>query len=273
MNVLLVYFSATGNTARIASAIQDTLCELGADVDVKDITAYPARRQSLDVDAHDAVIFGFPVHALQAPRLVREYLIAQQGHGKKCATFFTYGGFRIHPAHHTTHRLLKAAGFHPVSSAEFLAAHSFNHGGWRALPDRPNQDDLDVARRFARRTLQRFSGDDDGRVEDLDTAGLDQPTLDLFEHGRFKTIPEPPSRRGADCSMCMACEDLCPSQAMDAVEGRSDPQRCILCLRCMAVCPDQALKINDLSASWAAKLEQERETSDSLKRKKSRIYL
>jgi ferredoxin len=60
---------------------------------------------------------------------------------------------------------------------------------------------------------------------------------------------------------------------MDAVEGRSDPQRCILCLRCMAVCPDQALKINDLSASWAAKLEQERETSDSLKRKKSRIYL
>jgi len=57
----------------------------------------------------------------------------------------------------------------------------------------------------------------------------------------------PPSRKGKECSMCRTCEDLCPTQAMNADSGEADKTLCIKCLRCLINCPDEVIVMDDLS--------------------------
>ncbi|UUX91193.1 hypothetical protein [Methanoplanus endosymbiosus] len=74
--------------------------------------------------------------------------------------FFTYGGFKIHPAHQSTRQILNRQNFSVVASAEFPGAHTFNAGGWKAMENRPDSSDLKVAEEYAEAVLKRFTGED-----------------------------------------------------------------------------------------------------------------
>ena len=273
MHVLLVYFSATGNTSKIGRVIKSELEQLGARVDEYDITSYQDRQRQLDVGPYDAVVFGFPVHSHRAPRVAREWLTSLDGSGKKCSTFFTYGGFQIHPAHHTTRQILETQGFHLVSSAEFLGAHTFNLGGWTAMEGRPDDSDYKLAREYTVETYNRFTGEMPDTLQDFERTDQTEEHLDAIEAYRFYVVTQGPSRLGEECSMCMLCEDLCPTEAMDAERGETDRSKCIACLRCVATCPDEVLKINDLCQMWPIQLQIQNETEEGLVRKVSRLYL
>lgn len=273
MKVLVAYFSATGNTARMAEVIQRELAGLGAEAELLDITSYADRQKPLDLKPYRAAVFGFPVHANRAPRITRDWLDNLDGNGMPCATYYTYGGFRIHPSHHWGKLILGRRNFDLVASAEFLGAHTYNHSGWRAMEGRPDESDFEVAREFAGKIYARFAGSDPGRVGDFETTDFSEEQLDQFEHHRYRMILQLPTRGGAECGLCLDCEELCPTGAMDAESGETDRDRCILCLRCLADCPEEALSITDLSQAWQMKLERENETAESMGLKKSRIYL
>lgn len=273
MRILISYFSATGNTAGIAHLIKKKFTLLGASVDEIDITPYSARTAGMDLEPYDAVVFGFPVHSWRAPRVVRDWLRTLEGRKKKCSTFFTYGGFGIHPAHESTRRILAGQGFSVVSSAEFLAPHTFNLGGWKAMVDRPNPADLALAGEYATKTFQRFTGKEAGMLGECEPTRYSDEELDAIESFRFRVLTHLPSRDGNDCRMCRVCEAVCPAGAMDARSGNADPGRCIACLNCVAVCEDNALIINDMTASWEQKLAMEHITEQGMHAKQSRIYL
>ena len=273
MRILIAFFSATGNTAKIAEVIGKCFEGLGADVEELDITPHGSREGGYDLESYDAVVFGAPIHSNRAPRLVREWLMTLNGGGKKCSTFFTYGGFTVHPTHYSTQQILKKRNFVPVSSAEFLGKHTFNLGGWKALPDRPDKSDFDVAEKFAKETYKRFTGEDDGVLGEMEKTDHTEEYLDEIEGVRFRAVTQLPTRGGEECSMCMECEELCPTGAMVAEVGEAEAGKCIVCLRCVDICPDEALKINDLSGIWPVKLQMENETEESIGNKKSRIYL
>ena len=274
MKILIVIFSATGNTAKIAEVIHQELKQLGADVEEKDITSYDDRKDPLYLTPYHAVIFGFPIHARRAPRIVREWLDTLDGQGKLCATFFTYGGFTVHPTHFSTSEILKNRGFDLVSSAEFLAKHTFNIGGWSAMENHPNESDFGIAKEFSKKTYKRFVGEDPGRPDEFDKTELTQEKLDEGEKMPFLAITQLPSRMGADCSMCMICEELCPTHTMNAEMGEvSEKEKCIACLRCIDNCPEDVLSINDLSPIWPLALDMLKETEESMKKKSSKIYL
>jgi len=211
IKILIVIFSATGNTAKMAEVIQEELKQLGADIEKKDITSYDDRKDPLDLTPYHAVIFGFPIYARRAPRIVREWLDTLDGQGKLCATFFTYGGFTVPPTHFSTREILKNRGLDLVSSAEFLAKHTFNIGGWSAMENRPNESDFGVARKFAKQTYKRFAGEDPGRPDEFDKSELRQEELDEGEKMPFLAITQLPSRMGADCSLCMKRKMYCMS--------------------------------------------------------------
>ena len=97
--------------------------------------------------------------------------------------------------------------------------------------------------------------------------------LDSIETFRFKILTQLPTRQGEPCSMCMVCEESCPTGAMNAENGEAERGKCIACLACVAKCPEDALKIDDMSQIWTRKLEMEKVTEESIKRKKSRIFL
>lgn len=273
MKVLIAYFSATGNTAAIGKAIGGRLQKLGADVDIRDMTIWTARENKLDLSGYDAAVFGSPIHSMRSPRVFREWLAGLDGHGMKCAMFFTFGGFQVHPTHSTTQKILEKSNFAVVASAEFLGKHTFNLGGWQAMADRPDQSDLAVAEEYADRIYDRFTGKDTGVVKDLNPGPYTEQELDKFENFRFVMVSKLPTRDGAECQMCMLCEELCPTGAMNAETGQADKDKCMVCLRCVYECPDQVLKINDLSAVFNKKMEMDKETPETLKAKKSKMYL
>ncbi len=273
MKLLLCYFSATGNTAKMAKTIGDEFRQLGAEVEERDITPLSARSAKIDPGPYEAFVIGAPIYSWRAPRVVREWLLTLEGRGRKGSMFFTYGGFQVPPTHHSTKQILEERGFVVVSSAEFLGAHTFNLGGWRAVVDRPDASDLDVAREYARKTFARFTGEDPGTLGEMERSTHTEEFLDSIETFRFKILTQLPTRRGEACSLCMICEETCPTGAMNAERGEAEPGKCIACLACVAKCPEDALKINDMAQIWASKLEMEKVTEESIKAKKSRIYL
>lgn len=273
MNIGLLCFSATGNTEKIGKVIQNRLEELGCNVDMIDITPHGAREKGFDYTPYDALILGSPVHSWRIPRVVREWIPNLSGDGKKCAIFLTYGGFQIHPAHYTTCQILQKQGFSVVSSAEFLAFHTFNIGGWKAMEGRPDESDFAVAREYADIIHARFSGKDPNLVGELEKTSHPEELLDQIEGFRFRILTQVPTRNGADCCMCRECEDFCPAGAIDATTGETDPSTCIACLGCLLRCPEEVLKINDMTPSWEFKLKGEQITEEEMNGKKSRIYL
>lgn len=274
MKIALCCFSPTGNTKKVAQAIGSRLEELGAEVDLNDITALKDRERTFDAQAYDGLILGAPIHSMRAPRLVRDWIATLDGKAQKCATFFTYGGFQVHPTHYDTSRRLEARGFQVVASAEFLGKHTFNLGGWQSMPGRPDQDDEGLARKYANALLARFSGQDEAVVQDLDKGPYTEEQLDEFEGFRFKLVTQLPTRNGEECQMCLLCEEDCPSGAMNAEKGEViDPDNCIVCLRCLQNCPDEALTINDISGFFQRKMEMDKETPETLAAKKSKMYL
>lgn len=273
MKVLIAYFSATGNTQRIAHAIGATLTEMGCEVVMYDITPYASRRKKINLKQYHFILFGAPIHSWRAPRVVREWMKTLEGQGKKCSMFFTYGGFGVHPTHYSTRRILEERGFTVVASAEFLGAHTFNIGGWKAMEGRPDESDFEVAKEFAGITFRRFTGEDDKITGEFERTDHTEEQLDSIEPFRFKILTRLPARGGKECGMCMICEEKCPAGAMNAESGTADKEKCIACLACVANCPESALEINDMSDSWSFKLEMEKITEDGMKGKKSRIYL
>ena len=272
MNVLIAYFSATGNTAKMATVIGERFAEVGAEVTLSDVTSYGHRQEGIDLASYEAVVFGAPVHARRAPRVVREWLRTLNGQGKKCSMFFTYGGFGIHPTHYSTRQILEEQHFRVVSSAEFLGAHTFNLGGWKAMEGRPDERDVAVAEEYVEATYRRFTGEDESLLGELEKTEHPEELLDAAEVKRFKVVTQLPTRGGTECSMCLVCEESCPTGAMDAESGEADKGRCIACLACVANCPDSALAINDTSKSWPLKLEKEHATEESLKGQKGVVY-
>jgi len=253
MNIAIIYFSATGNTAKIANIISETLKEHD-DVNVEDfdITTYSSRNNEINFDQFDAFFFGFPVYAIRAPKILREWLATlKDGNGRKASAFCTYGSAESGIVHHDFREILEKLNFQMVSSAEILAGHTYNRAGWDIGRDRPNQDDLNVAKEYTEKTYLRFK--DSGLVKDQ--IQLDDSKLTRFNKSFVKMIarqeasqqirPKNPSRNGQSCSMCRTCEENCPADAMDADSGEVDPSKCVACLRCVDNCPDEVLKFPD----------------------------
>jgi putative NADPH-quinone reductase/NAD-dependent dihydropyrimidine dehydrogenase PreA subunit len=272
MKILVTYFSPTSNTKKIANKIVKAFTESGAQVDEKDITSFSDRSGPMELSTYDAVVFGFPIYVNRAPAIMRQWLKSLDGGGKKCSTFFTYGGINSHPAHRSTRSILEGQNFELVSSADFPGAHTFNRAGWEAMSGRPDDSDFNIAKEYAQKTIMRFSGEDEGRPGEFPEGAGDDKTLDQMEIGMKTMIPQFPSRMGEDCSMCLDCENLCPSDAMDAKTGEADKEKCILCLRCVDICPDEILKFSDLAPLFKSVLERVKQTKEGLLEKKSKLY-
>ena len=189
--------------------------------------------------------------------------------------FFTYGARTSGYAHFHTKLLLEEAGFKVVLSAEFLGRHSFNVGGWRILPDRPDQEDFAVARTFVDYALERF------HQEDSTVFNLQKPFGYNHAVKWLRTAPASdeedwlhPIRITDECSMCFDCENECPTQAFDANSGDSDLEKCIECMRCVYICPDQVIKIDpQMEEAYSGFLKYWHLTEEMMNAKKSKIII
>lgn len=114
---LVVYFSATGNTARSARLIADVtgakLFEIvpekvytGADLnwnddqsrsslEMNDPKSRPAMNAKADVAGYDVIFIGYPIWWNQAPRIINTFIESHDLKGKLLIPFATSGGSSI----------------------------------------------------------------------------------------------------------------------------------------------------------------------------------
>lgn len=272
IRIAIVYFSATDVTHTYVQTIQDGLLNRGCSVQAFNVTAYSSRRSPPALDDFDGVIFGFPVFSDFAPSVINEWLPTLNGNGKKCAMFFTYGGRSTGYAHFHTGLLLEQAGFRVLFSAEFLGRHSFNVGGWRILPERPNAQDLAVARGYAVLAAECFSQGATPILRLQKPSGYNQVIAALANSPEVTQRSwKNPVRIAQDCSMCRDCETRCPARAFDADTGLSNPTTCIGCMHCVHICPDKVIKVDDMKAVYGAFLSNWHLTEEMMNAKQSRI--
>ena len=274
MNILISYFSATGNTEFIARAMAARFEELGDKVELRSVTTPQSRKANPDFSEYDAVVFGSPVHIMRAPLIFRDWLAQLDGQGRRCAMFFSYGGFQTHPCHLNTAEILQSRGFQVVGSAEFTGEHTFNMVGWQALADRPGDEETSAARLYADQIRPRLAGVDPAVPDPFEPGHHTIEELDMMEQGQMQFLGnKAPSRSSSECQMCMLCEQLCPTGAMDAEKGVADKDKCMICLRCLKICSDQVLKFTDMSAVFQHKMERDGETPESLAAKTNSMFL
>ena len=272
MNIAVIYFSATGNTAKIAKTISENLNAFDeVNVEEIDITSFSSRGKEITLDKYDGIFFGFPIYALRAPKILREWLRTLEGNNIKVSVFFTYGGVKVGIAHQSIKKILEGQNFRVVSTGEFLGKHTSNLAGWTLMNGRPNQNDLNIVKEYAEKTLIRFKGEDAGLVQ-FDAPEMTEIQVDKVEDSANKRRI-PPSRNGEECSLCKTCEDNCPTAAMDAESGKANPERCIGCLKCVDNCPDKALKIADRTKMYTLMEKVLNLTPEILASRKSKFYL
>lgn len=272
-NIVVIYFSGTNVTATYAKAIAKELTKLGNQVRDFNITPYASRQIPLAVEEYDGFIFGFPVYSDIAPGVVNEWLTKLDGKGKKCAMFFTYGGRTSGYAHFHTFQLLQHAGFQVEFSAEFPGPHTYNVGGWTALTDRPNSNDMDVARNFAALAIQRFSAPETSGFILQKPFGYKQ-AMDAKKNRPIRTERgwTNPVRITETCDMCRLCETECPTQSFNADTGLSDFTTCIDCMHCVYICPQQVIKINEgMKSAYQKFLSDYCLTEEMMSAKKSKL--
>lgn len=270
MFIAIIYFSATGNTQRIKNVIKEELINLGNDIQEFNLANRSVREKFSSFKLFDAVIFGFPVYFWRAPRLVREWFKTKNGMNRRCSLFFTYGGAHIGVAHHNMKQILSSCSFNLVTSAEFLAKHTFNVAGFQFMENRPDSEDFKIAQKFASISHHKF-------LEEIVKPVIFNPPIkseeevDKIEVSFRRAIPTPYIDVKL-CTECGVCQNVCPTNAMDIIKGKARRNKCIRCLRCLYNCPEEAIKMPNMTSHYKLMKNTLRLTDEILKNKKSRIY-
>ena len=268
MEIGIFYFSATGVTKVISNHIAEVLEKEGHSVRLVNIILREMRFVEYDFKQFDACIFGFTVFARRPPSVAEDWMSILKGNNQKCAMFFTYGARNLEWAHQVTYYLLSQADFNVVLSAEFIGRHSFNVAeGWSLAEKRPNENDLEIASRFALESIKRFQNKAEFTIDISDF------TYKPIEHSKWtgQWANLYPSRNNMECSMCYLCEKECPVEAFNADSGETDRQKCILCVHCVSICPDKVIRTGEVSELFQKFLKRFQLTENIVKSKTSKI--
>lgn len=259
--ILILYFSGTGNTAFIAGLLSQALGERGIAAESAEIEAADPQRTA----AAGVLLFGFPVYGGRMPAFLTER-IASLAHpaGRRLylfATFGLYAGNALRAAAQQFGRL----GFTPAGAAEFKlpgsdglaflskqskSARSAQETDFRNLPR--IRENVEALAEAAAAGLHAPAPQRQQAVEEF-AAGLSayrrrSAVIDLLLRGALLGMEKTIRRRfQADdsCIRCGTCAASCPVGNIVLPPGGKPRfgERCVLCMRCLHQCPTESIQI------------------------------
>jgi len=254
MKSIIIYYSQTGNTKKIARAIHRGMNRLLEQCDLIPLKEADPH----DLDQYDLIGLGSPVWMggfTPNVRIFVEKLPPQ--HGKHIFSFNTHGVFPELYFPSVT-RKLKAKGFTVIGMRDWYGSGHFQVAPKPYFTDgHPDDIDLKEAEAFGREmveTSQRISAGETGLIPPLPELTLTPQLLVLLEfyqsghnpHGQIKYDPK-------KCAYpkCTLCMDNC---LMNYIDLSVDPQkfgsegdRCDMwmgCTFCEMICPTGAISYN-----------------------------
>lgn len=228
--VNLAYFSATGTTAKIVSAIESGL----AIAQKRTIDLTSGDQEELTIPGEEIIIFGIPVFSGRVPEIARQKIQKIKGNHTPAILACVYGNRDFDDALLELKDIVESNGFEVISAGAFIAQHSIFP---KVAQGRPDSSDLTQAKEFGVNSLKNLFAD---------TAKSPLKVKGNRPYRAVKPIPLTP-KANRKCTACGLCAKQCPVQAIDATDPKkTDKSKCISCAHCIHICPQQARKFGGL---------------------------
>jgi flavodoxin/ferredoxin len=245
VKTLVISFSQTGNTQKVAENIRDGIVDA---TDQCDLTTL----DKVDVSAlagYDLVGLGCPVFYFQEPFNVRSFMEGLPAlDGKQWFIFCTHGSV-MGNALVLMWAALKKKGIMLIGHHHTYADGTLPFYPYPTLTTgHPDALDLEEARTFGKAVADRSR-----RIAAGDSIPISEPLpvneewidvyIQMFTPENMKQML-PQLRIDMDrCTQCQECADNCPVAGIDMA---SDPPRiqdpCVYCWYCAKICPTQAIQ-------------------------------
>ena len=245
MKVLIIYFSGTGNTKKVAEEYRKAFEAQGAEIDLK---ALPLA-EGIDYESYDLVGFGYPIHGFNAPANVLRFAkLLPKLQSEKRAFIFKSSGEPVRMSDVSSLKLiklLKKRGFSVTNEYQYCMPYNiiFRHTDEMAFRM------WDTVQKVVPYDCREILSGTPKRVRKLFMGGFFAWIL-RAEHWGGRLIG-----RGykvtKDCIHCGKCAKNCPEQNIRIDEkGKFHfGKECLICMRCSFNCPTDAFKLGLLN-SW-----------------------
>lgn len=237
-----VYFSPTGGTKKIVSALASDLANaLPLPRDDYDFTL-PATRSATPAFASDQlVLFALPVYAGRLPNVMLPWLKTLEGNGATAVAVVVYGNRNFDNALIELRDLLADAQFRVIAGGAFIAEHAFST---LLAAGRPDREDMGFVRRFGKEILAKLTQDDFSfpDVSGISNAGYYQPR---DRAGNPVDIRKVTPRTDDKCINCKLCARVCPMGSISYEDVSLLTGICIKCCACEKKCPVGAKYFDD----------------------------
>lgn len=253
MKIYNLFFSPTGTSRKIATAIADELSAvLNAELLSVDVTT--ALHDRIEVDADDIVIIAAPVYGGHMAPIARYRMDMIKGNATKCILVAVYGNRAFE------HALVDMADFanthdmKAIAAGAFVGEHSYSTADTPIAVGRPDTADLNIAADFGRRIAARISDVcaseiDATTAQDIPSSEQSLANFKEFVMGYAAKQKSSPAKLLPEvdetiCTQCGLCISICPTHAIADDCHTVDPAKCIKCCACVKGCPEGARSLH-----------------------------
>ncbi|WFN37873.1 EFR1 family ferrodoxin [Methanomicrobium antiquum] len=236
-SVNLVYFSPTGTTKAVISAIARGINP--ERMTITDITKPDERKKPLELKNDHLLIIGVPVYMGRVPALLSEWLGIIKGNNTPVVCVVVYGNRVYEDALLELSDILTERGFITVAGAAFIGEHSFSTKSTPIAKDRPDKDDISKAEFFGKKIQEKLKAISSPEKN----SNLIIPGTHPYRGDSKLWITDFIEVSDA-CIQCGVCADVCPCGAVSPDKSSSvDIEKCITCCACIKKCPEHARSI------------------------------
>ena len=250
MKVLIIYFSQTGNTKKIAETIKKGILK-------SDNTCEIAQIKEVNIDKlenYDLIGIGTPTFFYREPINVKNFIQDLKGtKGKHCFLFCTHGSLIGNTFYYMNEELTKKGytvigtfDSYGYSSIQFYPEVMHTHG-------HPDDIELKEAEEFGENICDRSLKVQNGETSLIPKFELISKTW-WARQSKQLTLEvlrkiSPKFKINVDkCTKCLTCQEACPTNAIDVEVDPPEIQKegCISCWYCEKACPEGAIE-----ADWS----------------------
>ena len=268
--VCAVYWSATGNTEKIVSAMgRAAAAALRCPFGELDFTLPAAREAVTEFKSGDLVIVGSPTYAGKLPnKILPDFQTKLKGNGARAVAVVTFGNRSFDNSLAELVSVLTAGGFIVAGGAAFTCRHAFSD---LLAPERPDAADLKAAEAFALKAAARAEElAETGEVLDVPGDAAAPYYVPKGTDGQpAKFLKAKPLTDMKKCTKCGYCVKLCPVGSIDPQDVSNVPGICIKCQACVRGCPLGAKYFDDPAFLSHVKMLEENFTE----KKENRFFL
>lgn len=247
-SVSCVCFSPTGTTKTITESILQGIEP--ESTEIVDATKRYTRNQYPLSFRSDLVILATPVYCGRVPEEAATYFALFTAERTPVVLVVVYGNRNFDDALIELRDIATARGFLPVAGGAFVAEHSYSSSSHPIAEGRPDETDLNIARRFGasvRAKLRNLDSlDNMTAIRVPGNYPYAQPKNLLLIKEARAVVSFTPETGVNMCTQCGRCVEVCPTGAISKEDvTKTDKWQCLICFACVKNCPEGARQMKD----------------------------